>query len=47
MLIEYWSGEEYDAGNGYKWTDDTMAADTENGIQNSTSPNWRATPTSG
>ncbi|SDM66165.1 hypothetical protein [Actinomyces ruminicola] len=38
MLIEYWSGEEYDAGNGYKWTDETMAADTENDVQKLNTP---------
>ncbi|WP_136194578.1 hypothetical protein [Actinomyces procaprae] len=38
MLIEYWGGEEYDAGNGYKWTDETMAADTENDVQKLNNP---------
>ncbi|RAX18855.1 hypothetical protein DRB07_15280 [Actinomyces sp. Z3] len=32
-FIEYWHDNEYDAGNGYKWTDETMAADTDNGVQ--------------
>ncbi|PHP51302.1 hypothetical protein BW737_015285 [Actinomyces ruminis] len=38
MFIEYWSGDEYDAGNGYKWTDETMAADTDNGVQKLNTP---------
>ncbi|MDU0349723.1 hypothetical protein [Actinomyces sp. MRS3W] len=33
MFIDYWRDDEYDAGNGYKWTDETMAADTENDVQ--------------
>ncbi|WP_136194110.1 hypothetical protein [Actinomyces procaprae] len=38
MFIEYWHDDEYDAGNGYKWTDETMAADTENGVQKLDTP---------
>ena len=38
MFIEYWHVNEYDAGNGYKWTDETMAADTENGVQKLDTP---------
>ncbi|SHE25044.1 hypothetical protein [Actinomyces glycerinitolerans] len=37
-FIEYWHDDEYDAGNGYKWTDETMAADTENGVQKLNTP---------
>ncbi|WP_136313163.1 hypothetical protein [Actinomyces procaprae] len=38
MFTEYWHDDEYDAGNGYKWTDETMAADTENGVQKLDTP---------
>ncbi|WP_220101881.1 hypothetical protein, partial [Actinomyces sp. Z3] len=37
-FIEYWHDDEYDAGNGYKWTDETMAADTDNGVQKLNTP---------
>ncbi|WP_159097699.1 hypothetical protein [Actinomyces sp. Z16] len=37
-FIEYWHDNEYDAGNGYKWTDETMAADTDNGVQKLNTP---------
>ncbi|SHE25046.1 hypothetical protein [Actinomyces glycerinitolerans] len=33
VVIRYWPSDEYDAGNGVKWTDESMAADTENGVQ--------------
>ncbi|MDU0347555.1 hypothetical protein, partial [Actinomyces sp. MRS3W] len=33
MFIDYWHDDEYDAGNGTEWTDETMAADTDNGVQ--------------
>ncbi|MDU0347438.1 hypothetical protein, partial [Actinomyces sp. MRS3W] len=33
MMIDFWRYDYYEAGNGYKWTDETMAADTDNGVQ--------------
>ncbi|SDM66194.1 hypothetical protein [Actinomyces ruminicola] len=33
MYVYFWHDNEYQAGNGYKWTDKAMAADTENNIQ--------------
>ncbi|PHP51303.1 hypothetical protein [Actinomyces ruminis] len=38
MYVYFWHDNEYEAGHGYNWTDEAMAADTENGVQKLDTP---------